>query len=140
MGIPIDRVGQNGAAAGQGLPYATAGFDPDERVQARLLSAPIDLGQHTADPDGQVEITFTVPAQLAAGAHTISLAGLTSGFTVSIPLTVAVAGSTGSTPATRLARFADVRPPSVRLATIGRTESIPRGRTWQVGGGRAGPR
>jgi hypothetical protein len=59
---------------------ATAtGFTPGETVNATVHSNSIDVGQAVAGPDGSVHLTFTVPADLAAGTHDLVLVGQTSG-------------------------------------------------------------
>jgi hypothetical protein len=59
---------------------ATAtGFTPGETVNATVHSNSIDVGQVVAAPDGSVHLTFTVPADLAAGTHDLVLVGQTSG-------------------------------------------------------------
>ena len=65
-------------------PNATAtatatGFTPGETVNATVHSNSIDVGQAVAGPDGSVHLTFTVPADLAAGTHDLVLVGQTSG-------------------------------------------------------------
>jgi len=79
-------------AAGGQLTVTASGFDPNENVQAILHSDPIDLGISQADATGGFALTFTVPADLASGAHTVNLLGLASGRAVSAPLTVVDAG------------------------------------------------
>jgi hypothetical protein len=69
------------------------GFTPAELVDVSLHSDPIDLGDFTADADGSVTVTFTVPADLPPGPHDLVFTGLDSGqiaglgFTVTSPTT-----------------------------------------------------
>jgi PKD repeat protein len=68
---------------------ATAtGFTPGETVNATVHSNSIDVGQVVAAPDGSVNLTFTVPADLAAGTHYLVLVGQTSGHTTVAAFTV----------------------------------------------------
>ena len=48
-------------------------------MNATVHSNPVDVGQAVAGPDGSVHLTFTVPANLAAGTHELVLVGQTSG-------------------------------------------------------------
>jgi hypothetical protein len=71
-----------------------------------LNSTPVNLGTLTANASGQAGGSFTVPPDVAVGAHTVVLTGNSAAGaprTVSLPLTVAVAslnttdgGATGS--------------------------------------------
>ena len=65
--------------AGGQLTVSGTGFEPGETVQATLHSTPIDLGTVTADADGAVSLTFTVPADLEPGLHSVDLVGLQLG-------------------------------------------------------------
>ena len=68
---------------------ATAtGFTPGETVNATVHSNSIDVGQVVAAPDGSVHLTFTVPADLAAGTHDLVLVGQTSGHMTAAAFTV----------------------------------------------------
>jgi hypothetical protein len=64
------------------------GFQPGETVTATLHSTPIALGSFLAGADGSVSFTFIVPADLAPGRHTLTLAGRTSGRTATAGLIV----------------------------------------------------
>ncbi|TAM89483.1 MAG: hypothetical protein EPN43_06930, partial [Jatrophihabitans sp.] len=65
--------------AGGQLTARAAGLTPGEQVAVTLHSAPVGLGTVTADPAGTASITFTVPATVPPGTHTVSFAGLASG-------------------------------------------------------------
>jgi hypothetical protein len=65
-----------------------SGFRPGEQVAATLHSTPVDLGTYTASASGIVAFTFTVPATLEPGNHTVTLLGLTSGRAAAAGLTV----------------------------------------------------
>jgi hypothetical protein len=54
------------------------GFLAGETVDITLRSTPIPLGSFTADADGEVTATVTIPADAEPGTHTIVMYGLTS--------------------------------------------------------------
>ncbi len=83
------------AAQGAGIAVAGTGFDPGESVRIELHSTPIVLGTATADANGEVGATVTIPASAETGAHTIVLIGETSGARAEIALTV-TAGETNA--------------------------------------------
>jgi Carboxypeptidase regulatory-like domain len=72
-----------------------AGFVPGESVAVELHSDPIALGTVTADSDGVVDTTVTIPADAPAGAHRIVLTGQMSTLTGGSALTVAGATTPG---------------------------------------------
>lgn len=82
---------QNGSVTVTG-----GGFAAGETVQAVVSSDPVNVGQATANASGAVSLTFTLPASVAAGSHTVTLTGVTSGATASAPLTVTAAQTTAS--------------------------------------------
>jgi titin len=92
IGLPPDPTappGGNGDISnGAGGAIDANGFDPNEPVNATMHSTPIDLGAFTAGADGSVHATFTVPADLPPGDHTIELIGANSGHDVVVPVTV----------------------------------------------------
>jgi hypothetical protein len=65
------------------------GFAPGELVQATLHSTPVDLGTFTANANGTVVVSFTVPSTVALGSHSVTLTGLTSARTTSATFSVA---------------------------------------------------
>ena len=69
------------------------GFTPGETVEITLHSTPISLGSATADEDGTVVKTVTIPADVEPGVHTIEMAGQTSGVTVTAEVEVVAAES-----------------------------------------------
>lgn len=104
-GNPIDPVI---AVAGGGTPTCTAGsscsvdltgtgFDPGETVDFTLHSSPVDLGTATADSNGNVTFTATIPADTAAGSHQIIATGETSGITATFALTVSASPTSSTT-------------------------------------------
>ncbi|MCL2783936.1 MAG: Ig-like domain-containing protein [Propionibacteriaceae bacterium] len=55
-------------------------FNPGENVCLVMTSDPVDLGCRTANDEGEVTFTFTIPAGKAAvGMHTVTLTGARSG-------------------------------------------------------------
>lgn len=64
---------------GSGVTVTASGFDPGEQVQAVLYSEPILLGNFSADANGDISVTFTLPEDLLAGPHTAQLTGWASG-------------------------------------------------------------
>lgn len=52
-----------------------SGYAPDANLEAVLHSTPYDLGPVTADENGEVNTTVTVPAGVEAGEHVITLDG-----------------------------------------------------------------
>lgn len=97
-GLPAATLSVTTATAGQPVTVTGYGFAAGEGVQASLHTTPIDLGTHTASSAGVVQFTFVIPKDLPAGVHHVTLTGLTSNRTATIPLTVlAAAGTTTST-------------------------------------------
>jgi hypothetical protein len=80
---------------------AASGFTAGEAVSATVHSVPETLTPATASSTGTVAYSFTVPTDLAAGAHTLVLAGATSAHTVTVNFSIAapsVLGTTTTTP------------------------------------------
>jgi hypothetical protein len=73
------------------------GFLPGERVSVVLHSDPIPLGTTTADANGAIRLSWTVPANLPQGEHRVVLSGATSG-EVSTTFTHGSLPGTGVTP------------------------------------------
>ncbi|GGW60990.1 LPXTG cell wall anchor domain-containing protein [Streptomyces caelestis] len=74
--------------AGDELSFTGTGFDPNEGVVALLLSKPIKLGRFTADSNGTVQGTVTIPKWTDPGRHTFLLKGKESKLTLSAKITV----------------------------------------------------
>ncbi|QIK63227.1 DUF11 domain-containing protein [Leucobacter viscericola] len=70
--VPSLRAGETQTAYGYG-------FQPGEKVTGVLRSTPVDLGTQVADANGEVTFTFTVPADLEIGEHSVTLTGPFSG-------------------------------------------------------------
>ncbi|WP_345803283.1 hypothetical protein AAIB33_09450 [Microbacterium sp. AZCO] len=89
------------AAAGGAITVSTSGFQPGEDVYGTLFPEGESLGWLTADAAGAVAGSLTVPADLAAGAHTVQLNGAASSCTAAGAVAVAavpVAPTPGPTP------------------------------------------
>ncbi|GAB2866519.1 hypothetical protein GCM10027074_37390 [Streptomyces deserti] len=74
--------------AGDTLDFTATGFIPFEGVDAFLLSKPIKLGHFTADANGTVEGTVTIPRWTDPGEHIFRLKGEESKLTLSAEITV----------------------------------------------------
>ena len=78
------------------------GLPPGETVDVTLHSTPISLGSATADADGGVVKTVTIPADVEPGVHSIEMVGQTSGVEVAVEVEVLPAdgAAAGGLPAT----------------------------------------
>ena len=74
---------------GQHVTVKATGFVPDEEIGATLYSAPRVMSGSVASDGGLVSYPFTVPNDLALGAHTLQLRG--SALTVAFPFRVGTA-------------------------------------------------
>ncbi|GGT30150.1 hypothetical protein GCM10010271_37720 [Streptomyces kurssanovii] len=74
--------------AGDELSFTGTGFDPNEGVGAFLLSKPVKLGFFSADSNGTVEGTVTIPKWTDPGRHTFLLKGKESELKLSAKITV----------------------------------------------------
>ena len=82
--------------AGKQQTVTIGGFQPYEMVHGVLRSTPVDLGTVQADANGNATFTFTVPAGLETGTHSVTMTGLTSGTEQAVTFTVtAPAAATG---------------------------------------------
>ncbi len=76
--VVVNRI--NGQApgltpAGQPIPIAGGGFIRNGRIRVVLRSEPVLLAETTADANGNVSLTVTLPADTTPGSHTITLEG-----------------------------------------------------------------
>lgn len=55
------------------------GFAPDSFVEAVLYSVPVVVGSGVTDASGAARFAITIPADLAAGSHTLVIAGFGAG-------------------------------------------------------------
>lgn len=79
---------------GQHVTVRATGFVPDEDIGATLYSTPRVMSGSVASDGGLVSYPFTVPRDLALGAHTLQLRG--SALTVAFPFRVGTASSAAS--------------------------------------------
>lgn len=80
------------------------GFLPGENVTLRLHSRTFDLGVAQADNTGAINHTVTIPAQAAAGIHSIVATGQTSGLSLSTQVTLKKPAAAKKTTAKRAAQ------------------------------------
>ena len=73
------------------------GFATGEKVKVTVASDPVTVGEPVAGNSGAMSLTFTLPASIGAGSHTVTLLGESSGVTISAPLTVTAAATTSTT-------------------------------------------
>lgn len=73
---------------GEPFTVTGAGFVPGEQVRLELHSDPIILAVQSADLDGKVSLTGTVPPSAPAGDHQLVLVALTSGRSAAVPVVV----------------------------------------------------
>jgi hypothetical protein len=89
---------------GDTVTITVTGFSEDETVAVTLHSTAVDLGTVKADSSGTVTFPFTVPADIAAGAHHINFAGShndgTFAFLAALSATSGSSSSSGGTIAT----------------------------------------
>jgi LPXTG-motif cell wall-anchored protein len=95
--VPVDpkvTLSATSVVAGGDVTLTGVGFTPGETVDITLHSTPISLGSATADQEGTVVKTVTIPATLEPGVHTIEIVGQTSGVTVSTQIEVTAVETT----------------------------------------------
>ena len=90
---PAAAAGSASVTVGASQTATAAGFTAGEQVTAVLNSTPVALGSVTAGADGTVALTFTVPATLDPGSHTVTFTGATSGLTATTAAFTAVAAA-----------------------------------------------
>ena len=80
------------APAGTPLTVNGTGFKPGETVQFWYNGA--SVGTATADTNGAVQVTFTMPTNINPGAYDLTATGETSGSTVTVQYTLLAASAT----------------------------------------------
>ena len=110
--------GSSPVEAGSTITVTGSGFLSGETVDFGLFSVRIDLGTATADPNGDVSKTVTIPPGTATGTHTITATGETSGHMEAVSLTVgsSVAPSTTQAQSTTTTILASSAQPSPSVA------------------------
>jgi hypothetical protein len=89
-------VAEQTLAKGAEQTVVLGGFQPHEMVHGVLHSTPVDLGTVEADAEGVATFTFTIPAGLETGSHSVTMTGLTSGITSEATFTVTAAATAGN--------------------------------------------
>jgi hypothetical protein len=80
---------------GDTLLCTVTGFGVSEKVDVTVDPGGRSLSSATTDASGKLTYTFTIPADLTAGAYTLTFTGATSKATAMFSFTVAVAGMGG---------------------------------------------
>lgn len=95
---PTPIVADNSIDAGEAITVSFGGFTPFEFVQLVVASTPRVIGSGYANAQGVVTLSGNLPANLAAGAHTLAVyaPGSGVGFTQSITVTALTLPATGS--------------------------------------------
>ncbi len=94
---------QTAITAGAEQTVLFTGFVPDEDVDVTLYSDPLTLPPAVADSNGNVRISFNVPADLPPGEHLLQAVGRQSGrvgiaqFSVAAPQTASETATTSAT-------------------------------------------
>ncbi|MBV8161414.1 MAG: hypothetical protein JO265_10870 [Acidimicrobiia bacterium] len=78
---------------GEQLKLSASGFGPTESVTITVHSTPATLATVNADGTGAVSATVTLPTDLAAGSHTLTLSG--ASVTDTYPFTIAASTTSG---------------------------------------------
>ena len=72
---PTMTLSASAGAPGSSLTVQATGFLPGSRGEVYILSDPVFLGAATADTNGVIRATVTIPSNIAAGVHSIELRG-----------------------------------------------------------------
>ncbi|MDR1428328.1 MAG: Ig-like domain-containing protein, partial [Bifidobacteriaceae bacterium] len=88
IGLPAVAVASGSIRVGETQSATGVNFQPGEQVGAVMRSDPVAVGVATADENGSVKLTWTIPDSVAAGDHRVTLTGelsgeYSAGFTVS---------------------------------------------------------
>ncbi|HUR78589.1 MAG TPA: hypothetical protein VMZ22_11615 [Acidimicrobiales bacterium] len=70
------------------LTASGGGFFTDEKVRVVVSSDPVTVGEPVANVSGLISQSFTLPASVSPGGHTVTLTGESSGVTIAAPFTV----------------------------------------------------
>lgn len=88
---PSGSLSSTTVPAGGAVGISSSGWFPNGSITITLHSDPVALGTFSADSSGRLAVTVTIPANTAAGAHTVDLTGVgadSNAHTVSLGLTV----------------------------------------------------
>jgi hypothetical protein len=113
---PAAHVSSPSVPAGGAVEVTGSDFSPGENVTLILHSDPVLLGTAAADAQGNVDAIVTIPVDTEPGLHHLELTGLTSGLTVSIPITVTAAPTNSVSPGSAPASPAPASPASASSA------------------------
>lgn len=115
--------------AGVAIDVTGYGFLPGEKVLLEFHSAPVALGETVADATGSISETVVVPADAAAGAHTVVATGQTSGLVLNANVSVLAAQKTeqnqGKNNAQGPKRAVNAKKAARGLPTTGSAGSLP---------------
>ncbi|MFF7291197.1 endonuclease/exonuclease/phosphatase family protein [Microbacterium sp. NPDC008134] len=92
---PAVVLGSTTVVAGGSLKISGAGFNAGAELRLELRSTPVALGSVTASAAGEFSTTVTIPASVAAGAHTLVVI-LPDGSEVTAAVTVTAAPGAGA--------------------------------------------
>jgi len=97
-------VSNSNIQTGTAVTVTYSGFTAGETVQLIVASTPQVIGTAVADASGSATVSGNIPADLAAGTHTLAIYAPVSGvgFTQSITVTATALPATGGEMATRL--------------------------------------
>lgn len=73
---------------GDPITFEGAGFESVDEIESALHSRKVVLGQHTADINGRVRDTITIPRHVPPGRHEFRLTAVAPEHTVSVWITV----------------------------------------------------
>lgn len=90
------ELGRTVVAQGEEQTVVGAGFVPGEQVAGVMNSDPLDLGTQTADAEGRVAFTWTIPADAEIGLHTVTLTGAEAEAIAEFRVTAAAGSGGGS--------------------------------------------
>jgi len=86
-------LGSSSTSVGGSVTLSASGFVAGEKVTVTLHSTPVQLAVLTANTQGAISGSVTIPSNTVVGAHQIVLLGQTSGRTVTTALQIAAASS-----------------------------------------------
>ena len=139
--LTTDKGAISSAAPGEQLTVVGTGFAPRSQATIIIYSDPVVLGTVTTDDDGAFSIPVTVPADLAAGHHSLVASGFDADGNerfLRMDVTVAAGATAGSTTAPGATTAgAAAAADGTQLAFTGATVLVPAGLglTALVGGG-----
>ena len=114
-----------GLTAGGSITATYSGFVPFETVQLVVASTPTVIATGTADAKGSVTIAGTLPAGLAAGAHTLSLFAPVSGVGYKSTITLSAPATTTTTPAVTTVPVATTTPAVTTVPVTVAADTLP---------------